>query len=902
MRRRRLYSLVAATVASTTFVTTAFAATVTTAGAATPGPLAPSVTARPWLATDLTPAQRANLLIKQMTLPEKVDLMTGNQGDAPYAYYNAPIVRLGIPALKMADASSGVAPRGWSLLDTGQNATSLPSMQALASTWSTTTATNYAKVVAAEVLEAGQNVLLGPDADIIRQPFWGRADETESEDPTLNANITGAYVNAVQSQNVIADLKHYLGYNQETNRGSGQNDVVSQRALREVYALAFESVVKTADPGSVMCSFNKINGEYSCDNALTLRNLLKGQLKFTGFVLTDFGALHDTLKGLQGGTDMETGTLTVYDGALLAAVSNGTASEAQVDQSVLRILTTMFRLGVFDRSYTPSAIPVAAHDAVARKTEESAITLLKNSGGALPLSPATKSIAVIGADANILAAPSGAPWVSPTQETPVLNGILAHAGNASVNWVAGNDPVNAASMLEASSMTTVPSSVLTPTNGIGTGLQAYYWDNTSFQGSPATSRVEQQVNYDVGFLTTFGLWAGQTSQVPEPPVTSPTDQQSVVYDGKITAPKTGDYVLDLTGFGQATLSLDGNQIINMTGADGRKSNAASPVLSLAAGVPHTLHITYQATHPFDSLEPGTLLLQWKTPASTYSPAIKAAAAAAKKAQVAIVYVRTYEGEQRDRVSLKLPQSSNELIAAVRAANPNTIVVLANSGPVTMPWLSSVPAVVETYFGGQEQGAALANVLWGDVNPSGKLTVTYPTSDTAIPPGVTNPWATATNLNVTYGEGINVGYKAYDVAGIKPLFPFGFGLSYTTFGYANLRVTPAVVTAKTPVNVKFQVTNTGVVSGAEVAEVYVGLPSSTGEPPKRLVGYAKRTIAAGGVSAITVTIDPAGPTNPLSYFNTTNDKWQIAAGTYTLYVGSSERNTPLSTTFNIATAV
>ena len=227
----------------------------------------------------------------------------------------------------------------------------------------------------------------------------------------------------------------------------------------------------------------------------------------------------------------------------------------------------------------------------------------------------------------------------------------------------------------------------------------------------------------------------------------------------------------------------------MTGADATLSNAASPVLHLTAGQSHTLHITYQADHPFDSLEPGTLLLQWKTPSGTDSPAIQAAAAAAKKTQVAIVYVRTYEGEQRDRVSLKLPQSANELIHAVRAANPHTIVVLANSGPVTMPWLNSVPAVVETYFGGQEQGSALASVLWGDVNPSGKLTITYPTSDTAVPPGVTNPWATADNLNVTYGEGINVGYKGYDAAGITPLFPFGYGLSYTTFGYSNLQLTP-----------------------------------------------------------------------------------------------------------------
>ena len=467
-----------------------------------------------------------------------------------------------------------------------------------------------------------------------------------------------------------------------------------------------------------------------------------------------------------------------------------------------------------------------------------------------------------------------------------------------MHWVPGNDPVNAASMLESSDMTAVPSSVLTPANGVGTGLDASYWHNTDFQGAPALQRVDKQVNYDVGFLSTFGSWAGQTSQVPVPPVNSPAEQQSVVYNGTITAPETGDYTLDLTGFGDATLTFDGQQIITMTGADATLSNAASPVLHLIAGQSHTLNITYQADHPFDSLEPGTLLLQWKTPPDAYSPAIQAAAAAAAKTDVAIVYVRTYEGEQRDRVSLKLPESGDQLIDAVVAANPHTIVVLANSGPVTMPWLSSVPAVVETYFGGQETGNALADVLWGDVNPSGKLTITYPTSDTAVPPGVTNPWATANDLNVSYGDGINVGYKGYDTAGITPLFPFGYGLSYTTFGYSNLQTTPTAPTRdhadprQLPAREHRQPDRGG------------GLPSlpraapEHRRTPKRLVGYAKTSLTAGQTTTVNVTLDPTASTRPLSYFNTTTNKWEIAPGTYTVYVGSSEQTTPLTATFTI----
>ncbi len=858
---------------------------------------------RPWLNTALTPQQRARVLLAQMTLPEKIDLMTGNQGDAPFAYYNAPIPRLGIPALKMADASAGVAPRGWSLTGTGQNATAMPSVQALGATWSLPMVSQYAGTVTDEVLETGQNVLLGPDSDIMRQPWWGRTDETESEDPILNAEITGRYVQAVQSQNVIADLKHYAAYNQETNRGNGLNDIIDTRTLREVYTLPYASVIVQANPGSVMCSFNKINGQYSCENAATLRNLLKSQLElgFTGFVITDFGAVHTTLNALFGGTDMETGTTTIYGAALLAAVESGQAPESLIDQSCYRILYTMFRLGIFDHAYTPSAIPVAAHDAVALKAEEQAITLLKNDGNLLPLTSATKSLTVVGADANILAAPSGAPYVSPTESTSPLSGILqrAQAAGTSVQWVPGNDPVNAASMLESSDMTSVPSSVLSPTSGVGTGLDTYYWRNTSFQGSPAVIRLEPQVNYDVGFLSTFGDWAGQPPQVPPPPVLSPTEQQSVVYDGHITAPKTGAYTLALTGFGDASLSIDGQQVITMTGADQTRSYAASPALNWVAGQSHTIHITYQADHPFDSLEPGTLLLEWKTPAGALSPAIMQAAAAARKTDAAIVYVRTYEGEQRDRVSLKLPESANQLIQAVSAANPHTIVVLANSGPVTMPWLSKVPAVVETYFGGQEQGAALGRVLWGDVNPSGKLTITYPTSDSAVPPGVTNPWATAGNLNVTYGDGIDVGYKGYDRAGITPLFPFGYGLSYTTYSYAGLNVLPSANSGTQTVHVRFQIANTGARNGAEVAEVYLGLPATTGEPPKRLVGFAKVTVAAGQFVNVDIPINPNAPTHPLGYFDTALNRWVIAPGTYTVSVGGSERDTPLTGTFTVS---
>lgn len=754
-----------------------------------------------------------------------------------------------------------------------------------------------AAVIADEVRDTGQNVLLGPDTDIARQPWYGRISESEGEDPILNGGLNSAYVRAVQARHVIATLKHYTGYNQETNRNVGQNSVISMRALREVYALAFETVIRQAHLGAVMCSYNKINGEYSCDNAETDRRLLKGRLGFTGFVLTDFGALHDTLKGLAAGTDMETGTSTFYDGALLAAVRSGAAPLAQVDEAVLRILTTMFRLGVFDTDYATRAIPVAAHDDVARSVEAKAITLLKNSGHALPVTgSAAKSIAVIGADADILAVESGSAYVEPTRSTPVLQGITARAGPGAVTWTAGNDPVNGASMIETAGATTVPSSVLTPEGGTGTGLTARYWHTPEFSGPAAVTRTEKQVSYDVGFPTTFPEWAGAGSQVPVPPVNFLLEQQAVTYDGYLTAPATGRYVLSLTGWGDASMTLDGRSIVDMTGSDGRRV-VDSPSLRLAAGVRHRLHIEYRATRPVSPLQPGTLLLQWKPPAGTRTPAVAAAVAAARKAAVAVVFARTFESEERDRVSLKLPQSADTLISAVAAANPRTIVVLASGGPVTMPWLSSVAGVVQTYFGGQAQGAALADVLFGDVDPAGRLPLTYPASEARVP--VANPWKGDDDLDVVCREGVAVGYKAYDRQGIAPLFPFGYGLTYTHFALTNLAGPRASFDRGTgTVHVRFRVTNTGSRAGTETAQVYLGLPASAGEPPKRLVGSAQVTLAPHTGRDVDVQIRAGSPTHPLSYFSTSRDGWVTPRGTYRVYVGTSSRDIALTEAFRI----
>ncbi len=399
--------------------------------------------------------------------------------------------------------------------------------------------------MAEEARATGHQMLLGPGSDPVRQPYWGRAGENPGEDPFLIASITTPYVQAVQEHDVIANLKHYVAYQQEVDRGTGQDTVIGDRALMEVWAHPYRDAIAKADLGSAMCSFNKINGVYACESDYALETVLRERLGFTGFVITDFGALHSTEPSIRAGTDMETGTAAFYDGPLLAAVRSGSIPESLVDRSVLRILRTMFAVGVFDTEYGMSPIPVEEHGAVAREVEEDAITLLRNRG-TLPLDEDTGSIALIGGDANEAASIGGSARVAPTYTVPVLDALGDRADEIGANfrWVPGNDPVSAANMIETAGMTALPSSVLTPESGSGRGVTARYWDNPTFQGNAGVTRTERQVAYDTGFTGGSPAFANlYASQVPATPaIASPTGaNQSAVYTGFLTAPRTGTY-------------------------------------------------------------------------------------------------------------------------------------------------------------------------------------------------------------------------------------------------------------------------------------------------------------------------------------------------------------------------
>ena len=699
-----------------------------------------------------SPDQRANQLITQMSQAQEIQLVYGaggpvtNQIPLPRggAGYVPGIPSLGIPDLYLADGSVGVG-------NGVGEATALPSSLASAASWDVNEAYQYGTVIGSELRAYGMNVNLGGNINLIgREPRDGRTFETKGEDPILAGKITAAHINAIQAQHVIGGIKHYALNDQETDRTTADAEI-DERGMRESDLLAFEIGVKDSNVQSVMCSYNQVNGAYSCENSHILSDILKGDWAFPGFVMSDWWATHSTVNAAMAGLDQEQPD-NQYFGTLAQAIAAGQVPQSRLDNMVERILRAMFAAGLFDYPEQLGPIDTATDQAIAQSVEEQGAVLLKNANGQLPLNAATvKSIAIIGSNANVA--------------------VLSAGGSAQVTPTGG--------------AVAVTSSPIYPANP---GWAAVVWD---------------------------------------------------------------------------------------------PSSPMQAIQSLATG----------ATVQFD---PGTN-------ATT-------AAALAASAQVAIVFVSQWTSEGMDLPSLNFtdftntnPIDQDALVAAVAAANPHTIVVMENGGPQVMPWLSSVSAVLEAWFPGQMGGPAIANLLFGAVNPSGKLPVTFPASVNDLPRPVIPSGNSIVPVN--YFEGFNVGYKWYDSQGITPLFPFGFGLSYTTFSFSNAALVNNLSSGNSNIQVTFNLANTGTVAGSEVAQVYLGLPASLGEPPKRLVGWQKVLLQPGASQPVTIEVDANDSSHPLSYWDVNSNAWLIAPGTYTVYLGNSSSFTNLTTvgTFQVGSS-
>ncbi|MCU7724397.1 glycoside hydrolase family 3 C-terminal domain-containing protein [Actinoplanes sp. KI2] len=781
----------------------------------------------PWTDTSLTPAARADLLLAAMTQAEKLTMMHGG-GSCGYAGCVPANARLGIPALRLQDGPVGVG-------DGATGVTQLAAPVAGAASWDTALMRQYGSTLGAEQWGKGTNVVLAPTINIVRDPRWGRAFESFGEDPYLAGQIGAADIQGIQSQGPLAQVKHYAVYNQETARNTAaDNAIVSDRAEREIYLPGFETSVKQGGADSVMCSYSAINGPFACENGPLQNQVFKGDWGFDGFITSDWGATHSTVASATNGLDMEMPGNTYYGGALTTAVANGQVSPATIDDHVRRILTPMFRQGLFDRTQNgslASTVTSAAHTALARQVATDGSVLLKNSNAVLPVPATTRSIAVLGTGGG--SAPmyqgGGSAGVNPSGSVSPYQGILNRAGSGiSVTY----SPGTAGAGITGLAGKCIDVAAANTANG--TAVQLYDCNGTNAQAWTTGSD---------GSLRALGKCMDVT--------------------GAGTADGTKIQLYDCNGTGAQKWTATNGTLVNTGSGRCLTAGASANGTQLTLGTCN-----------------GSAGQQWKLPTGAGHDQ---AVAAARAADLAVVFVGKFESEGSDLADINLPADQNQLVTDVAAANPNTVVVVTSGSAVAMPWAGAVRGIIEAWYPGQEYGTALASLLFGDADPSGKLPVTFPASLADVPAHTAAQWP-GQNNTVQYSEGIDVGYRWYDRQNRTPAYPFGFGLSYTTFAYADLAVgTPD---AAGNVAVSFDVSNTGARTGAEVAQVYVGQPSSTGEPPKNLRGFAKVSLTPGQTQRVTVTLDARS-------FQYWNGAWATATGANQIMVGASSRDIRLT---------
>ncbi len=787
---------------------------------------------------------RLDDLMGRLTTDEKILLLGGT------GFTTQPIPRIGLPAMTMADAGQGV--RGGPDSTLGP-ATAFPSGVAMASTWNPVLVGQLAAAIGVEAHNKGTGVqvMLGPAVNIQRSPLGGRNGEYFSEDPFLAARLSVGYIQGMQGTGTVACIKHFAANNQETDR-FGINAVVSERALREIYWPAFEAGVKEGGVWAVMSSYNRLNGPHASASSYMLTDVLKKGWGYSGMVMSDWGGVHAVARTIEAGNDLE-----MPNGEFLspehvkAELARGTITQDQIDQNVRRTLRTVLRSGVVDGLKAPdhSLVNSDAHRAVALKAAQESMILLKNEGNLLPLDTTKiRSVALIGpASSNWQIGAAGSPGLTPLHEVGPLEGLKTRLGaGITVRSSSGGD--TGASF--AAGLIAVPQSG-------EAGFKAEYFANRALQGTPTITRVDPQIDF-----------------THSPAGVGPNDW-SARWTTSLTPKKSGLTTFYLRADDGSRLFLDGKAIIDHW--QDSAANTQKAQVQLTAGQKYELRVEYYQGGGDQSVKFG-----WSEPGSgPYDEAVSAA----RQSDVAIVVVTTRgtEGEGGDRPSFELPGDQNELIRLVSAANPKTIVVLNNGTPVAMPWLSSVPGLIETWFPGQEGGTALAQVLCGDINPSGHLPTTlgarredYP--DTGNFPGK--------NGEVRYDEGIYVGYRAFDKRGIAPLFPFGYGLSYTTFRIDDLKLSAPTMAANGTLSATVRVTNTGKRAGAQVVQLYIHDPApKTDKAVRELKGFTKVMLQPRQSQTVTIPLKM----RDFAWCDVNAKGWRVDAGQYEIAVGDSSRN-------------
>lgn len=816
-------------------------------------PSAHADTGCPWVGSRAPVEQRIAQVLGRMTLDEKIQMLGLTASPDGYENYFPAITRLCIPRLTLQDGPAGVA-AGF------KDVTQLPAPISLAASWDRSVASRYGDVQGTESWGKGIEVAQGPDINIARVPQNGRTFEAYGEDPYLTSELGVANIDGIQRTGVMADIKHLAANNQETDRGS-IDERIDERTLREIYLPGFEASVRQGHVATAMCAYNQINGAYACQDPWLQQQLFKDEYGFDGFIRSDFGAVHDVAAAYNSGMDQ---SKPEHNAELKTAVEAGKVPTSRVDDAVSRVLREMFRYGLFEHQPTgtpDSVVTSPAHAATARGIAEQGTVLLKNAHDALPLDTrSTKSIAVIGSDGGdgAYTAGGGSSHVLAPHVVSPYDGIKKRAGNGvDVTYTEGG-------VGSDGSLPPVPSDVLTPASGSGHGLTGQYYDNQTWSGTPVLTRTDPNLDF---------TW-GVGSQATSPGAGVPAEHWSATWTGTLTAPKSGTYTFSLASDDGSTLAVGGTTVVDNGGNHAEQTKKGT--IDLVQGHQYPVEVRY-----FNGTQGDQVHLGWTPPGSDpYAPARQAA----KDADVAVVFANDVETEGVDRPNLTLPFDQDKLIAAVADANPNTVVVLNTGGPVTMPWLDDVRGVAEAWYPGQEDGDAVAAVLFGDVDPSGRLPLTFPRSESQAPAHTPEQWPGVDGV-AHYTEGLQVGYRWYDAQESDPLFPFGYGLSYTDFRVSHVHAGPASLHEGGQETVTAEVTNTGHRTGAEVVQLYVGMPAGLHEPPKQLKGFQKVTLRPGQTTTVRFRLS----TRDLSYWDANAHGWVLGRGDYTAMVGTSSRD-------------
>jgi beta-glucosidase len=788
--------------------------------------------------------KRAESILAQMTLEEKIDLIAGVD-----FFYLRGVPRLGVPRLRMVDGPMGVRNDG--------PATAFGGGIALAATWNIELAERIGVEFGRDSRAKGGHFLLAPGVNIYRAPIAARNFEYFGEDPFLASRMAVNFINGVQSQGVAATIKHFVANNSEFDRNN-TDSIVDERALREIYLPAFEAAVKQARVGAIMDGYNLTNGLYMSQHAYLNDTVAKQEWGFRGVIMSDWISTYDAIGAANGGLDIEMPDGSQFNREkLLPAIESGEVSMATLDDKVRRILRVAANFGWLDREQLDRSIPrynVQGREAALQGAREGMV-LLKNENGVLPLDRGSiESILVVGPNGHpAVTGGGGSSKVEPFNAVSILEGMANVAGSAVKVHYAGGLP-SLDEMVYRTEFSTAA-------EGGTRGLRAEYFATEKLTGEPVLARVESRVAIGSG-----------SSRYPE-------GTKSERWTGFYTATQRGTYDLFVaaSGDGGGFYRLFVNDKLLIDNWTLNRAIVDYVTVELEKGA-HKIVLEHHGRQKW----PGERLqLGISRHGDRIDAATRELAAEVDAVIVAAGFDASTESEGADR-TFRLPPGQDALIREMAAANDRTIVVMTSGGAVdTTAWLNRVPALLQAWFPGQEGGTAVAEIILGDVNPSGRLPATFerrlednPAYDYYYPePGT---------LRVDYKEGIFVGYRGYERDGITPLFPFGHGLSYTTFEYGSLAISPQT-TADGSVTVSFDLTNAGERAGSEVAQVYVAdTHSEVPRPPKELKGFVKVSLEPGETRRVAIQLDRRS----FSYYDVASRDWAVTPGDFEILVGRS----------------